>query len=339
VSGVDVRTLLDDALEVSIVGSFSRVGASLRRRLYGWQDPRRDALVGRTALVTGPTSGLGRAAATGLAALGARVILVGRDQGRLASVATDLGRDHADPERFPTVVADMASLTSVRRAVATILEREPRLDVLVDNAGAIHQRRTVTADGLEATFATMVVGPFALIAGLLPLLDGSAGRVVSVVSGGMYGQALRLDDLGFEDGDFNGTLAYARAKRASTTLTREWGRRLRGRSVRVNAMHPGWADTPGLAASLPGFHRLMHPLLRTPEDGVDTILWLASDAAAGQPGGRLYLDRRARPFDRLPSTRLSAAQRRWLWDAVVSLAALPDPAPDPDPAPEPEPAA
>ncbi len=334
-SGVDVRALLDDALEVSIVGSFSRIGSVARRRLHGWQDPPLDALAGRTVLVTGPTSGLGRAAATGLAALGARVVLVGRDQERLAAVAAELGRDHADPDRFPTVVADMSSLASVRHAVATILEREPRLDVLVDNAGAIHQRRTVTTDGLEATFATMVVGPFALIAGLLPLLERSAGRVISVVSGGMYGQALRLDDLQSERGAFNGTLAYARAKRASATLTREWGRRLRGRPVRVNAMHPGWADTPGLAASLPGFSRWMRPLLRSPQEGVDTVIWLANEPEAGMHGGRLYLDRRTRPFDRLPSTRLSAAQRRWLWDAVVSLTALPDPAPEPDPAPDP----
>ena len=137
-----------------------------------------------------------------------------------------------------------------------------------------------------------------------------------------------LDDLGFERGDFNGTLAYARAKRAATALTREWGRRLRGRPVRVNAMHPGWADTPGLAASLPGFHGLMGPLLRTPAQGIDTVIWLAADPRAGLAGGRLYLDRRARPFDRLPSTRLSSAQRRWLWDEVVRLAGITDPMPD-----------
>ena len=91
-------------------------------------------------------------------------------------------------------------------------------------------------------------------------------------------------------------------------------------------MHPGWADTPGLASSLPAFHRLMRSLLRTPEDGVDTILWLATTEAPLRPSGKLYLDRGVRPFDRVPGTRLTAADRRALWDAVVTLSGRSDPA-------------
>jgi NAD(P)-dependent dehydrogenase (short-subunit alcohol dehydrogenase family) len=323
---MDLRRLVDDGLEITVVGSFSRVGFAVRRRLFAWQQPRAGALEGRTALVTGPTSGLGRATAEALAGLGARVILVGRDRERLAAVSRELAGPHGDVDRFPTIVADMSSLASVHAAVSTIAASEARLDILIDNAGAIYPERRITADGLEATFATMVVGPFVLIAGLRAMLEDSGdGRVVSVVSGGMYGQALPIDDLRFERGGYNGTLAYARAKRASTALAREWARRLRGRPVRINAMHPGWVDTPGLAASLPGFHGLMGPLLRSPEEGIDTITWLASERAAGIPGGRLYLDRRERPFDRLPSTRLTAAERSRLWEEVVRLAGVPDP--------------
>lgn len=325
---MDLRQLVDDGLEITVVGSFSRLGYVARRRLFDWRDPGPGALDGRTVLVTGPTSGLGRATASALAGLGARVILVGRSPDRLAAVSRELAGTHGGDDRFPTVVADMSSLASVHAAVSTIAGTEARLDILVDNAGAIYPERHLTADGLEATFATMVVGPFALIAGLMPMLEGSGdGRVISVVSGGMYGQALPLDDLRFERGEFNGTLAYARAKRASTALAREWARRLHGRPVRVNAMHPGWVDTPGLAASLPGFHGLMGPLLRTPAEGIDTITWLATDLAAGAPGGGLYLDRRQRPFDRLPSTRLSASERRRLWEEVAQLAGVPDPLP------------
>ena len=93
-------------------------------------------------------------------------------------------------------------------------------------------------------------------------------------------------------------------------------------------MHPGWADTPGLAASLPGFHRLMGPLLRSPADGIDTAVWLASDPEAGLPDGRLWLDRRPRPVDRAPMTRLSAGDRRRLWSIAVELAGIEDPLPD-----------
>lgn len=326
---MDVRDLIDDALEITVVGSFTRLGYLARRRLYGWADPRPDALAGRTALITGPTSGIGRATAGALAEQGARLILVGRSPDRLQVVADDLTAAHGE-DRFPIVVADMSDLASARSAVEAIRASEPRLDVLIDSAGAIHAQRTVTEDGLEATFATMVVGPFVLISGLLPLLEGSGdGRVISVVSGGMYAQGLRLDDLQYERGEFNGTLAYARAKRAATALTREWARRFRGRPVRFNTMHPGWADTPGLAEALPGFHGLLGPLLRSPREGIDTIAWLAGDPEAGHRGGQLFLDRRPRPFDRVPATRLSPRQRRDLWDAVVRLSGAPDPSPDP----------
>jgi NAD(P)-dependent dehydrogenase (short-subunit alcohol dehydrogenase family) len=314
----DPRVWVDTALEITIVGSFSVLGYRARRRLFDWSDPAPDALDGKTALVTGPTSGLGRAAADGLAAAGARVILVGRNEARLGQVRDALVARHGS-DRFPLVVADMSSLASVRAAVAQVIATEERLDVLVDNAGAIHEHRRVTDDGMEATFATMVAGPFVLIGGLLPLLERTQGRVISVVSGGMYGQALPLDDLQFERGDFNGTLAYARAKRAATALIREWARRHGRSGVRFNAMHPGWADTPGLAESLPGFYEFMGPVLRTAAEGVDTIVWLAAAPDAGRPGGQLYLDRRPRPFDRVPRTRLSAADRRQLWDQVTAL--------------------
>ena len=315
------RDALDWLLELSIVGSFSRGGYVVRKRLYAWDEPAQDALAGRTVLITGPTSGLGRATAKAMAAMGARVVLMGRSAERLGGVRDELSERYGD-DRFPIVVADMSSLESVREAVAQVLTSEPRLDVLIDNAGAINAERRVTDDGMEATFATMVVGPFVLIDGLLPLLEASGdGRVINVVSGGMYAQPLPLDDLQFERGTYDGTRAYARAKRASTALMREWSRRYRGR-VRFDAMHPGWADTPGLAESLPGFYRFMRPLLRSPAEGADTISWLASEAPSERPFGRLYLDRRARPFDRIRATRLSAAERQRLWDEVVRLADL-----------------
>ena len=318
-------TLVDAALELSVVGSFSRIGPAVRRRVDGWTDPPPDALSGRTVLITGPTSGLGRAATDALAGLGARIVLVGRSAARLDDLRRQLIATHGD-DRFPAVVADLGSLASVRDAAERIRAGEERLDVLVDNAGAIFPERRVGPDGIEATFALMVAGPFALTAGLLPLLRAASGRVIAVTSGGMYTQPLDLDDLGSERGAWSGSRAYARAKRAQTALIREWARRLAGTDVTFDAMHPGWADTPGLAESLPGFHRLMGPLLRSAADGADTIVWLAAHPDAADASGELFLDRRPRPFDRAPQTRLSAADRRRLWDAVVALTGGIDPA-------------
>jgi NAD(P)-dependent dehydrogenase (short-subunit alcohol dehydrogenase family) len=314
-----VRNLIDDALEVSVVGSFTRLGPLIRGRLFGWRTPPAGALAGRTVLVTGPTSGLGLATTGSLAALGARVVLVGRDAERLTRLAQELERTHGE-ERFPVVVADMGSLASVRAAAARVLATEARLDVLIDNAGAIYPERVEGPDGIEATLAVLVVGPFALVEGLRPLLRRTPGaRVIAVTSGGMYTQVLDLDDLESRRGEYSGPRAYARAKRAQTALIREWARRYRATGVAFMAMHPGWADTPGLAEALPRFYRLMRRLLRTPAEGADTIVWLAALPDPTPVNGRLYLDRRSRPFDRIPSTRLSARDRERLWEAVAAL--------------------
>ena len=321
---MDPRHLVDDLLEITIAGSFTRPGLALRRRLFDWQAPAPDVLRGRTVLVTGPTSGLGRVATGGLAALGARVVLVGRSRERLERVRDELVALHGD-DRFPIVVGDLASLASVRAAADRILATEARLDGLIDNAGAMFRTRAASPDGIEATLATLVVGPFALLGRLMPLLRTTAGHVISVTSGGMYLQPVHLDDLEWAAEPYSGARAYARAKRIQIALVREWARRLAGSGVRVNAMHPGWADTPGLADALPAFHDLMRPLLRTPEQGADTILWLAADRDAASENGRLFLDRRRRPFDRFPGTRLGPADRRRLWDEIVRLSGEPDP--------------
>lgn len=321
------RYLLDDLAEVLVAPSFTRAGFRLRRRLFDWPDAESYSMAGRTVVLTGPTSGLGRAAAGSFARMGARLVLVGRDAGRLERTRDELLAEVPELEAV-TVVADMASLASVRAAADAILEREPRVDVIVDNAGAMIPTREVTDEGFERTFALMVLGPFTLVSRLLPrLFESPDGRLVAVTSGGMYTQALPLDDLAYERGEYSGAKSYARAKRAQVALIREWGRRLRGTGVVANAMHPGWANTPGLEASLPGFAGLVGDQLRTAAEGMDTAIWLAAAPDARASSGRLFLDRRERPFDRIPSTRLTAADRANLWDAVVELTGEPDPAP------------
>jgi NAD(P)-dependent dehydrogenase (short-subunit alcohol dehydrogenase family) len=324
---MDARTLIDDLAEVLVVPSFTRFGFDLRRRLFDQPDVSAYRMTGRTVVLTGPTSGLGREAAGSLARMGARLVLVGRDAARLERTRAELVAATPSLDAI-TVVADMASLASVRAAADEILARSPRIDVVVDNAGTMLATREVTDEGFERTFATMVLGPFVLFARLLPrLLASPDGRLVAVTSGGMYTQALPLDDLAYERGTYDGPRAYARAKRAQVALVREWARRLRGTGVVANAMHPGWADTPGLEASLPGFARLVGDQLRTPDQGADTMLWLAAAPEGRALSGRLFLDRRPRPFDRIPTTRLSAADRARLWDDVVALTGEADPTP------------
>ena len=325
---MDPRNLIDDLAEVLVVPSFTRLGFGLRRRLYGWPDAESYPMTGRTVVLTGPTSGLGRAAAGSFARMGADLVLVGRDAGRLDCTRAELVAETPGLGAI-TVVADMASLASVRSAAAEILDRSPRIDVIVDNAGTMLPTREVTPEGFERTFATMVLGPFVLVARLLPRLVASPdARLVAVTSGGMYTQSLPLDDLAYERGDYNGARAYARAKRAQVALVREWARRLRRTGVVANAMHPGWANTPGLEASLPGFAKLVGPQLRSAAEGVDTMLWLAAAPEARVTTGRLFLDRRTRPFDRVPATRLSPADRATLWETVLALTGEPAPTPE-----------
>jgi NAD(P)-dependent dehydrogenase (short-subunit alcohol dehydrogenase family) len=255
-----------------------------------------------------------------LAAAGARIVLVGRDAGRLGEVGTELSALTGE-DRYPLVLGDMSSLRSVRAVVDQVMASEQRLDIVVDNAGAIYRDRGETAEGIERTLATLVCGPFALVAGLLPMLRASRGRVIAVTSGGMYTQSVDVDDIEFADGSYNGTIAYARAKRIQVVLIREWARRYHDAGVSFNAMHPGWADTPGLGESLPTFRRVMKPLLRSAEEGADTIVWLATTPTVSAPGGRLFLDRRERPFDRAPQTRLRRDERAAVWEMVSELTA------------------
>jgi NAD(P)-dependent dehydrogenase (short-subunit alcohol dehydrogenase family) len=320
----DLRILLDDVLEATIVPSFTDLGPRIRRRLFAWQDLDAIPMDGRVALVTGASSGLGLAAATQMARMGASLRILIRDaaKGERACEAIRLRVPGADVGSY---LADMSDLGSVREAVDRILASQVRLDVLVNNAGALLTERRTSVDGFEMTFATMVLGPFVLTNGLLPLLErtavsaGGRTRVINVASGGMYTQGLHLDDLQMEREPYRGSVAYARAKRAQVVLTGVWARRWKDRGVVVHAMHPGWADTPGIEASLPRFRRILGPRLRSAEEGADTIAWLAASTEAAAATGRFWLDRRPRPTERLPGTRVSAQDARHLWEACERL--------------------
>jgi len=309
-------------LEATVVPSFSRIGFSVRHRLFGWDEPVAGSMAGRVVVVTGAAGGLGGAVASAVARLGATVWLLGRDRGRTDSMAERIRAEvtHAD---LKVAVADLARMSDVRQVADTVLSGTERLDVLVHNAGALMDRYELTVDGLEATTQVQVVAPFLLTSLLLPRLHTTPGaRVITVSSGGMYTQRLDVDALAPDPASFNGVAAYARTKRAQVVLTQQWARRAQGSGVTFHVTHPGWVDTPGLLASLPRFGRLMRPLLRSPQEGADTVVWLAG-SAAGVPGGEFWHDRRPRSTVRLPRTATPEGEAERLWEMVVAHAGLP----------------
>lgn len=319
-----VARTVDWLLEAPVAPSFTRLGPAVRRRLAGWTRLDGYHLEGRVVIVTGATSGLGRAAAEQLARCRATVVLWGRDTGRVTRTRDEIAAA-VDGAALDTVVADMGDLDAVRRAAAEVLARHPRIDVIVHNAGALTADRRSSPQGLEQTVASQVVGPFLLTSLLLPALRAAApGRVVTVSSGGMYAAPLTVSRLQMGD-DYRGADQYARAKRAQVTLNEMWAQRVPAGDIVFHAMHPGWADTPGVAESLPTFRRVVGPLLRSPAEGADTVVWLAADddVPLASSGG-FWLDRALRPIHRIPSTRRAdtPARRAALWEWVSAAAGV-----------------
>ncbi len=323
--------LLDRALEASIVGSFSRVGIALRRRRERWDDLP-NAGAGRSVLVTGGNSGIGLATARGLLARGARVIVTTRDATKgaqtrerlVAEVAAQAGA-HARAEidaRLITETLDLERLSDVRDLAERLRGLGP-LDAVVHNAGAMFAVRSVTQDDLERTYQVHVVAPFLLTMLLVPeLVSRSDARMVWVSSGGMYTERLVVRRLDSPRG-YRPAVAYARGKRAQVELVRELQRRLGARTgIDFHAMHPGWARTPGLASSLPTFSRLLGPLLRTPEEGADTVLHLLLAPRERVAGGRFWADRRPRRTDRLSRTVVDDTERSALWERLMADAGI-----------------
>lgn len=303
----------DAVLDGTVVGGFSRLGLVARRALPAWPaDPEPESLRDRTALVTGAGSGIGLATAAGLAALGARVLLGVRSQEKGADAEQQI-RATVPNANLAIVMNDVADLGSVRSTARDIISNEPRLDIIVHNAGVLPHEREETADGHEVTFATHVLGPILLTELARPALRASGkSRVIFVSSGGMYTQRLPVEDPEYRAGDYKGATAYARTKRMQVALAPLLAQRWGSEGVDVHAMHPGWADTPGVVDALPGFHRVMKPLLRDAKAAADTIVWLAA-AQPPPPVGRFWHDRRSRAVHRLPGTRQSSDDVLRIW--------------------------
>lgn len=305
-------TVLDDLLDRAIAPGYSRLGFALRHRWWPDADPTADALAGRTVLVTGANSGIGRATARAVAALGGTVLMVVRDVDRGRAARRDV-LTAVPGARIAVERCDVSHLADVRAFADDLCGRRSRLDAVIHNAGVLPAHRTETPDGHELSLATHVLGPILLTELLLPTLAAAPDpRVVLMSSGGMYTQQLPVADIDYRTGHYRGATAYARSKRIQVALTPLLGAWWAEAGVTVASMHPGWADTPGLSAALPGFRRVTRPLLRTAGQAADTAVWLTATTPT-PPTGRFWHDRRVRPTHYLPGTRDSAADVDRVW--------------------------
>ena len=298
--------------------SFSRPGYAIRAAGFDPDDLVVD-LGEQRWLVTGANSGIGFETALALADLGAEVELLCRNPERGAEAAERIA-DSTGNRRVRAHVLDVSSLADVAQVAEQLIDRP--VDGIVHNAGVLPDDLIESADGLELTWATHVAGPHLLTRLLRPALDAApAARVIFVSSGGMYTRGLETRDPDWQRRRYDGVLAYAETKRAQVVLAELWAEAFAETGVTCNSMHPGWAETPSVESSLPRFHRVTKPFLRTPAEGADTVVWLAASPAAAGETGRFFFDRRAVGTHWLLGTRESASERAWLWERCEKLAA------------------
>jgi NAD(P)-dependent dehydrogenase (short-subunit alcohol dehydrogenase family) len=289
--------------------SFSRLG--FERRGLDRQPVKAD-FSGQRWLVTGASSGIGREIALQAARRGARVTAVARSDSRLEAMRS------ITSGAIEALVADLSLMRGVRAATAELAERLDGIDVLVNNVGVLLNSFSTTDEGFETSFATNLLGHYLLTELLVEqALLRSGGIVISMSSGGMYTEPLAPESLNVTDPKLHdGVAAYARHKRAQVELTHYWNQQ-HGPEADFHVMHPGWVDTEGVRSSLPGFRQLFRPLLRTPEQGADTAIWLAAERPEPLAEG-VWFDREPQPEHMTGATRTDPALRGEL---VASLEA------------------
>lgn len=282
---------------------------------------------GKTVLITGGTSGIGKVTARELAKLGAAVVIIGRDAAKAERTITEI-KTQTGNDAIEAIVADLSSMAEVRRAAAEFKARHDRLHVLINNAGAMFTKRYETVDGYERTFALNHLAYFLLTNLLLDTLKASApARIVNVSSDAHTGKKLNFDDLQREKSyDFGGMRVYGESKLANLLFTYELARRLKGTGVTVNALHPGFvASDFGKSENWfinfirPIIHRLAIPV----EEGAQTSIYLASSPEVEGVSGS-YFDKCVA----IKSSRASydeAAQKR-LWSISEALTGISAPA-------------
>jgi retinol dehydrogenase-14 len=281
------------------------------------------SMAGKTVLVTGGTGGIGKATAVGLAARGAHVGIVGRDLSRAQAAAADIVRESGNPSIVDVFVADMSAQVDVRRLAEEVLDRYPRMDVLVNNVGGFWATRRITVDGLEHTFAVNHLAPFLLTHLLLDRLKASApARIVTVSSGAQAMGEIDFDDLQAEK-RYSGQRAYNQSKLANVMFTYELARRLGGTGVTATVLHPGVVRTAFAAEDPSSFWKvflpLVRPFMKSPERGAVTSIYAASSPEVEGVTGAYFANSKATTSSRRSYDEAAAAL---LWTVSEQLAGL-----------------
>ncbi len=276
-------------------------------------------LRGKTCLVTGATSGIGKVTAAALAAQGAEVVIVGRNAPKTEATARQI-RAQTGNDAVHFLLADFSDLSQVRALAAAYQKQFSRLDVLVNNAGAFFNARHVTPYGVEATFLVNHLAPFLLTNLLLETIQNSApARIVNVASDANVYGTLDFDDLTFKRFYF-GFWAYSRSKLANVLFTYELSRRLQGRGVTVNALHPGHVATDIFSTDFsifgPALKKIVSWFSLTPEQGADNSIYLACAPEVEGVTGKYFVERQP-----APSAPLSYDEKlaRQLWKVSEKL--------------------
>lgn len=277
--------------------SFTRVGYVARGLPF---KPVRADYTGQTWLVTGATGGIGKATTLRAAAKGATVYAVGRNPTALDTLVKE---GVGGPGRVIAVACDLSSMAAIHRLTERPDIATVKFDVLVNNVGLLMREFRATAEGLETSYATNLLGHYILTEDLLrasALKKGAA--VVNVVSGGLYNLALNKKLLNIPEEHFNGFAAYAAHKRAQLALSEHWRAAWAVDGIKTYAVHPGWADTAGVKHSLPKFRKILASILRNEHEGADTIDWLAATRPP-EVVDEIWFDRKPRTAHAYPRTR------------------------------------
>lgn len=276
---------------------------------------------GKTCLVTGATSGIGKEIALGLAGMGVAVVIAGRSKERCEAALQEIRAKAGGDVSY--LVADLSSQASVRRLAKDYAAAHSRLDVLVNNAGVFLAKRATTVDGIEYTFAVNHLAPFLLTNLLIDIIKASSpARIITTSSVAHRGARIDLDDIQFEKRSYSGIRAYSQSKLANILFTKELARRLEGTGVTANCFHPGAVRT-SLVHDNPWYYRLIWtaggPFFLSAEKGADTGVYLASAPGVEGITGKYFVKRRQEEPSVEASDMEAAAK---LWDLSEKLTGL-----------------